>query len=45
MNFWQMGKKKDKKTPAGGMEPTALEKRLAEKAALETDEEEAPTNR
>ena len=43
MNFWQMGKKKDKKTPAGGMEPTALEKRLAEKAALETDEEEAPT--
>ena len=43
MNFWQMGKKKDKETPAGGMEPTALEKRLAEKAALETDEEEAPT--
>jgi molecular chaperone GrpE len=40
MNFWQMGKKKDKKTPVEGMEPTALEKLLAEKAALETDEEE-----
>ena len=38
-----MGKKKDKKTPAEGMESTALEKRLAERAALETEEEEAPT--
>jgi molecular chaperone GrpE len=39
MKFWQMGKKKKKKVPAQGLETTALEKRLAEKAELETEEE------
>ena len=41
MKFWQMGKDKKKEAPQG-LEMTALEKRLAEKAALETEEEEAP---
>ena len=41
MKFWQMGKDKNKEAPQG-LEMTALEKRLAEKAALETEEEEAP---
>jgi len=41
MKFWQMGKDKKKEAPQG-LEMTALEKQLAEKAALETEEEEAP---
>ena len=41
MKFWNMGKDKD--NSAEEPEMTALEKRLAEKAALEEDEDEAPS--
>ena len=41
MKFWNMGK--DKGNSAEEPEMTALEKRLAEKAALEEDEDEAPS--
>ena len=41
MKFWQMGKDK-KKEASQGLEMTALEKRLAEKAELETEEESEP---
>ena len=41
MKFWNMGKKKDKQS-AKQPELTALEKRLAEKAALEAYEEDEP---
>jgi molecular chaperone GrpE len=41
MNFWKMGKDKKKEAPQG-LEMTALEKRLAEKALLETEEESEP---
>jgi molecular chaperone GrpE len=39
MKFWKMGKDKEEKPADSGMEMTALEKRLAEKAAQEPDEE------
>ena len=39
MKFWNMGKDKEEKQADSGPEMTALEKRLAEKAAQEPDEE------
>ena len=39
MKFWNMGKDKEEKQAGSGPEMTALEKRLAEKAAQEPDEE------
>ena len=39
MKFWNMGKDKKEKQADSGPEMTALEKRLAEKAAQEPDEE------
>ena len=39
MKFWNMGKDKEEKPADSGPEMTALEKRLAEKAAQESDEE------
>jgi len=39
MKFWNMGKDKEEKPAYSGPEMTALEKRLAEKAAQESDEE------
>ena len=39
MKFWNMGKDKEEKPADSGPEMTALEKRLAEKAAQEPDEE------
>ena len=41
MKFWNMGK--DKQNSDNGHEMTQLEKRLAEKAALEEDENEEPS--
>jgi len=41
MKFWNMGKDKD--NSAEEPEMTALEKRLVERAALEEDEDEAPS--
>jgi len=39
MKFWKMGKDKEEKPAESGPEMTALEKRLAEKAVLEPEEE------
>ena len=44
MKFWNMGKKKDKES-SEQPELTVLEKRLAEKAALEAYEENEPVIR